>query len=48
MEYPLFVPFVSFCKSRFFNTSLNDPPSAAQVQEILDVLNQLIGALLRS
>lgn len=31
-----------------FSTSLNDPPSAAQVQAILDVHNQLIGALLRT
>ena len=31
-----------------FNTTLNDPPTAAQVQAILDVHNQLIGALTRT
>ena len=30
-----------------FSTSLNDPPTAAQVQAILNVHNQLLGALLR-
>ena len=31
-----------------FNTTLSDPPSAAQVQAILDVHNQLVSALKRS
>ena len=31
-----------------FSTSLSDPPSAAQVQAILDVHNQLVSALTRT
>ena len=31
-----------------FTTTLNDPPGAAQVQAILDVLNQLISAVKRN